>query len=260
MSIIPYKKTKTIVKAKRTYKRKPPSKDLILRVVKNYESRQLETKQQTVSMTYTLFNSSIGSVSEFYPLMPAVIAGTSNNNRIGDTIQPTKLIIRGYISFASDSNINAQEIISRMFVLQDKSVKNYNLLTSMSIKILDNGATDVPFTGSLLDIIMPQNKKRFRFFSDRKHTFLKSYGYTNPTTGTSQVSMHSSTVKYFTVTLTPKHLPAKLTYDPSDNNAYPLNFAPFIALGYAYAQNNTPDNIETKIGMSYTSTLYYKDA
>lgn len=94
--------------------------------------------------------------------------------------------------------------------------------------------------------------------ADKKHTFFKPYGNTDTGIGTI-TSMHSSLVKYFTITLThQKQLPAVLKYN-GVINTQPTNFMPLLALGYASVQNQSPDVATTQIGLSYTSTLYYKE-
>ena len=71
--------------------------------------------------------------------------------------------------------------------------------------------------------------------------------------------MHSSMVQFVTITLTEKKMPAMLKF-ASASNTYANNFLPLVALGYAYGQNQSPDISNLQLGISWTSTLYYKDA
>jgi len=249
---------KVVKKRKGMYKRKSNAlvtKNVLYKAINSHQ----ETKVVTTELAYTLFNSGISSNTEYYGVLPSILAGTTASQRIGDEVRPIRLEIRGYISMSSSIE-SAAAFMSRMFCFQDKQVRSYTLGSSTSVNLLQFGAVTTAYTGALLDQTRPKNTDRFRFFCDRKHTFLKPYGYiTGSLSGSAITDSAPSLVKYFTITLTQKHMPARLKFT-DQSTTFPVNFAPFIALGYAGANNETPDTLTTKIGMSFTSTLYYKDA
>jgi len=252
------KMSKNIPKVKRNpYRKKRPtvSSNVKLYVNKTID-KKLETKQVMYTLTPTFFNSAVQSTSEFYQVIPPVSIGSGQTGRIGESIQPIKIVVRGYINYAADTNQTPNELITRLFCFQDKSVRSWDLKTSISTNLLDSGGSGSQYTGTLINNCTPHNKDHFTWFKDKRHVILKPYGYTN-TALTAISSMHSSMVHYFTITLTQKDLPKSFKYDASD---YPTNFCPVIALGYSYAQNNSPDVGATQVLMAYTSTLYYKDA
>lgn len=238
--------------------RKKTTKPAIKQTIQRILANNIETKSVTYTLTSTAFNSDIGA-NEYYQLIPAISQGTGQTNRIGESIQPQRIVVRGYVNFWANNYERAQEIIARLFCLQDKAVKSWDLKAQMSLNVLDTGGAGSTFTGSLLNVVTPHNNDRFKFFYDKKHHFLKSYGYTNSVGGasTSMTSMNNSLVWFFSFTLDKKDLPAHFKYDGS---TYPINFAPAMALGYSYAQNDTPDVVNTQLLMSYSSTLYFKDA
>lgn len=254
-AIVPYKKKAN----KRPYKSKA-STSLIKYEVNKIINRKIQTKKVTHALAFLAFNSGITSASEFYPLVPILSPGVGDNQRIGDSIEPVKIVVKGYITFLANSIVSAEELISRMFIFQDKSVKSHNNVGQMNLKLIDSGAAPTIFNGSIYDTIYPHNTEHFSWYMDKRRSHMKPYGYTNSVSTTQITSMNKTLVQFFSFTFTKKHLPAKLYYDSADLLAYPTNFNPVIALGYAYAQNNTPDVAETKLGMTYTSTLYYKDA
>lgn len=244
------------------YRRKPYQKRAvkanIKTAIKTYIAKSQETKTVSIQLPNTAFNSGIGSTSEYYALVPACAQGSGQTNRIGESIVPQKIVVRGYINFRANQIQSAQELIARLFCFQDKSIKAYANLTSVGTNLLDLGGAGTPFTGTLMNMCTPHNSDKFTFFADKKHTFLKPFGYTNNGVQTSAItSMNSSLVWFFNITLDKKHLPATFKYDGSD---YPLNFCPLLALGYSYAQDDSPDTVSTQISMAYNSTLYYKDA
>lgn len=257
-----YSKKNTVTK--KVYKRKAKaiSKPNVTSLVKQIIYKECETKQNSITQSYTLFNSGISSTSEQYSLLPVIVLGTNSFNRIGDTIRPIKLVIRGVItSFADYSTGNepyAQMLRTRLFVYQDKSIKCEVDKNSCSLDVLDYGNSMTAYTGSLLDNTVPNNKQKFQFFADKKHTIHKPYGWTNSSTS-ALTSMHSSMVKPFTIVIE-KGLPAVLHYDNNKSTNYPTNFLPLLSLGYSYAQNTSPDTVRTQIGASWQATLYYKDA
>ena len=267
---MPPKKTAS----KRPYKKrayKPRAKKAASKLVTKAQlykaiAKQTETKQATTELTFTTFNSPISSATgEFYVPLPGLGQGVAADQRLGDQIRPKRLVIRGYINYdtTDTSDQAANMIISRLFCFSSKAIRDNANKGSMSSALLTNGGNPSQFTGALLDITRPQNREYFTFYKDMRHTFLKPFGYTGnniaPSVNQDITAMDRSLVKFFTITLTQKHMPAVFKYD-TNAATFPTNFLPCIALGYAYASNATPDSLLAKIGMSYSATLYYEDA
>jgi len=216
-----------------------------------------ETKMVCVEQAFSGYNSPISLNTEMNNILPSINNGTTQSDRIGDSIRPIRLVVKGYITYTADTTASASMIISRLLCFQQKGIRDNVNKSGLSTNLLQFGSTNTQFLGSLLDITRNQNTDLFTFYYDKTHTFLKPYGLIGTTTPIA--SMDKSLVKYFTIVLDQRHLPAVLKYSGS-SSTYPSNFLPLLALGYAYAQNNTPDAVTTQLGMSYTSTLYFKDA
>lgn len=250
---------------KRPKKRVAKKRTPLAKLVKSIVMKQEETKFTSVTYPFTNFNSGIISIGDYVGCLPSVGAGTSQNARIGARIKPTKLVIRGYIAYKTDSFSGARLLGTRLFCFSDKSVSNYSVATSagQNFRLLDVGGTTSTFTGTAMDYILPHNTDAFKWYADKKHTLMKPYGLTNtlsPSSTGDMTSMDKTLFKPFTITIPASKMPANLIYDDSLSTVQPVNFAPFIAVGYSDLLNYTPDTATTQIGMEWVATLYYKDA
>jgi len=257
--------------AKREKKRasKSMSKPKVPSTVKSYVkrtmSRALETK--IVSTSYSAaFNSAINTVGDNVTILPACTQGVGQVNRIGAAVTPVKLVIRGYIVYKTDSYTNALLLGGRLFCYKDRSVSNYVTGTNAgaNFTLLDAGGTSVTFDGTNARYQFPHNSDEFVFFKDMKFRMLKPWGLASgaqgSTVGTAITSMNNTLYKPFTITLSGKDLPSTLKYDNTLSVNYPTNFAPYMALGYCDLLGYAPDVLPTQMIMTFTSTLYFKDA
>lgn len=227
--------------------------------------RNVETKIASNSTGWTTYNSSIGSAGDRLTLLPSIAQGTAQNQRIGNSIKPLKLVIRGYVAYnaqQSSANLDARMLGVRMFVYQDKVVKSYaNGVNNW--QLLDLGGTSGSFDGTPINFNTPHNTDMFIFYADKRFKMLKPYGYTNtgtPSTTITLTGVDSSMYHPFTITLTQKHLPSVLKFDATEDANFPINFAPYFSLGYCDLLNNSADALITQVGCSYVATLYYEDA
>lgn len=254
---------KTVVRRpkKRAVKKRTP----LAKLVKQIVMKQEETKFTTTTYSFTNFNSAINAVGDNIPVLPPLLNGTSQSGRIGSAVKPLKLVIRGYIAYKTDAYQGARMLGTRLFCYSDKSVSSYTVATSAgpNYRLLDVGGTTSNFTGSAMDYILPHNTDAFRWYADKKHTIMKPFGLTNtlsPTATGDITSMDKTMFRPFTIVIKGSKLPANLIYDDSLSTNQPVNFAPYLAVGYCDLLNYLPDTATTQIGMEWTSTLYYKDA
>lgn len=254
---------------KKVFKKRPKKrvakKQSIAKIVKQIVMKNEETKMVSLKYDWTLFNSSIIAVGDFMGVLPPISSGTGQNQRVGAAIKPLKLVIRGYVAYRTDGNQGARMIGTRMFCFSDKTVSNYTVGTSAgpNYRILDGGAGGELFNGSVMNYITPHNTDAFKWYSDKKHAMLKPFGYTNSLGGTASsdmTAMDKSLYKPFTITIPIGKLPSTLKYEESVSATYPVNFAPYLAVGYVDLLNYLPDTTTTQIGMEWCATLYYKDA
>jgi len=218
---------------------------------------------------YQAFNSTItGTIGDMLNVLPQIAEGTAQNQRIGHQIKPIKLIIRGFVNFFNPgaNNIQACAVGARLFCYQDKATRSYTS-SVFNNELLDIGGAGQAFIGNTIDYVLPHNNDQFTFYMDKKMKMYKPFGLMN--TGSAiltaggtpdMISVGSGLFHPFTITLTSKHLPAQLKYDPTESSVWPVNFAPRLSLGYADLFNFSPDTLTTKVAMQFCSTLYYEDA
>jgi len=237
--------------------------------VKTTMRKEEETKKCSDIMGITSFNSGISSSGDFIDILPTILQGTAENNRIGSAIRPIKLVIRGYVSYVTNSFasgiVDARMLGVRLFCFSDKTQPCYttNLSAGSNYNILDQGGSSAAFTGTITNYLTPHNSDQFKFYADKSWVMLKPFGTTNNTTPspTNAIPAWNSTVfRPFTITIKSSQMPATLKYDQAISVGAPVNFAPFLALGYTDLQNSLPDVVTQQIEMSYVATLYYKDS
>lgn len=229
--------------------------------------RQAETKIVSTSYGLTLFNSSISGSADFITCLPPIGLGTGQSSRIGDEVKPIKLVIKGYITYnmtlAGGPLSDARIIGGRLFCFQDKANKCYQN-SIFNNTLLDNGGTSSTFTGVTINYTQPVNTDEFTWYCDKKMVFRKPFGVTNAGTGasatTSITGFDDSLFQEFEIVLTQKELPSKLKWESGVSPVNPVNFAPYIALGYVDLSGSAPDSVVTQLAMQFVSTLYYEDS
>jgi len=265
---MPYARKRRATTKKRTRRpRKMAVPRNIKSIIQKTINRNLETKYASISNTFTMYNSGITAPADTAYILPPVPVGTGQEQRIGSTIRPIKMVIRGYVNYATQNSTlsDARQIGARLFVYKEKSISGYNQypLSGGNARLLDAGGSALAYTGTAMNFITPKNTDEFHFFADKRFKIMKPWGLTNnftPSQSNAIASMNSSLWHPFTITLTQKQLPAVLQYEPTNSNSYPVNFAPILALGYSDLLNSGVDTLTTQIGMEWISTLYYKDA
>lgn len=260
-----FRKNKQLRKKAPMKRRAPVRRAPLAKLVKNIVLRNSETKMATQQFNIAGFNSSITSLADFNQLIPSISQGTVQNARVGVAIKPIKLVIRGYIIYKTDTNQGARMIGTRLFCFSDKSVSNYAtaLASGVNYNLLDNGGSSNSYTGTALNYTQPHNSDLFRFYADQKHTILKPFGLTNtlaPGTSSDLTALDKSMYKPFTITIPASKMPSVLKYDDVLSSGFPINFAPWLAVGYSDLLGYTADTTATQIIMQFNSTLYYKDA
>jgi len=205
-------------------------------------------------------NSAIGS-ADCYPIVPEIApldsaTGSTACQRIGDRITPKGLQVKGVISINPEQGTNdLGDFYVRLIIASQKDIKVGSGVTGH----VDTGALlrpgfptagndQVPFNGNTMELNYPINKDKFRVYKDKVYRF-------KMTKSLSQDTWDQYSVRY---TYTFKDLPSSFTFDEGNGN-YPNNFAPFVALGYAYSDGKTPDTIQLKVIHNCFSQLTFED-
>lgn len=265
---------KNIWRKKRIAKRRPAKKGKSNALVTKTQlyrvlHRNIETKACTARGSWTAYNSAISATGDLQAVIPQVAQGVGQNQRVGVEIRPKKLVIRGYYAYNTDALNNSiyyQQALmlgARLMVFQDKTTRYYSN-SIYNFNLLDDGGAPTSYNGTVINHLLPHNSDQFTFFYDKSSKILKPFGYTNsiaPTTSTEITSLNTTLFHQFTITLTAKDMPAVLKFDDGASPSnYPLNFAPYMALGYCDLMNKPADSSVTRLAMDWVATLYYEDA
>jgi len=205
-------------------------------------------------------NSAIGTadclplVQEITPLDAA--AGDTSTQRIGDRIKPKSLVVRGVVS-VSDAQADTKNLYVRIVIAAQKDVKVGSSVTAGNVDVAhllkpayigSPGQVETSFAGRTSDIYAPINTDKFRVYYDKVHLLCPASNQTVENTRGS----YRWTYRF-------KDLPAALTYDAGNGN-WANNFAPFCALGYAYADGSSPDVATLRVTSTYSSMFTFEDA
>lgn len=253
----------TIKKAVRSLKRKS-----LVRTIKKVIHSQVETKQAYTTSGNSLiqFNSGITVNADYQTLLPSITNGSGDFNRIGDQIRAQSLIVKGYIKFEPtnpNTFIRNPCVIARLFILSLKKnqfIGDVQTQTTALVGLLKKGGTTSQWTGVLSDIYAPVNTDLFTVHMDKKY-YLNQTNYTTIGGPASAVfpSDIKNTVKFFSHSLKVKN--KLLRYDANFNSGLnPINYAPFMLLGYAYLDGTTPDTLASPLGLHYDVVFNYEDA
>lgn len=207
-------------------------------------------------------NSPIGAadceplIREIRPLDTA--AGNTSCQRVGDKIKPKSLTVKGVLSINPDQGTDSRgDLYARVIIATQKDIKVGSRVDTGAVDAgsllrpgFDGvGVDQVAFTGLTQDLNSPINRNKFHVYYDKVFKFsltraLGSDAWTN----------YSHRWSY-----TFKKLPATLTFDEGNGN-WVNNFAPFVAIGYAYSDGSAPDTVQTKLISNTYAQLTFEDA
>ena len=259
---------------KRGYRRnakrvtKPKRKSTFAQRVKKVMSSVAETKQafHSSGTSLVMFNSGIDATGDLQQIVPSIVNGTEQNQRIGQQIRAQKLNVKGYIKLnvnqLTDST-TLPSVIARMMVVSMKTAGNFNDAQTQAARIgtlLKKGGTTTAFTGLISDIHAPINTDVFTVHYDKRFYLNQSFiNVTGPSPATTILSQDiKNTLKFFNINVKCKNRILKYDEDVS-SDTLPTTFAPFLLLGYAYLDGSSPDTVSTNLGLQYQATLNYED-
>nr|WPR18634.1 MAG: capsid protein [Chemarfal virus 264] len=248
-------------------------------------SRSTETKQVAwydgpvpsngtyAQWSYVNQNATITSnTTDILRLIPQVVQGTGDNQRIGERISPKSLIVKGACTVLAN---NMQplpgfksDMVVVIYVLQHVTLKSYAALTASNdfTQLLRTGEnTTAAFQGTIRDAQMPVEDAYYRLLKMKKIRL--RYAGVQPHDNASvppnqwiSVDNSHSFSGEFQFNLS-KHLPKQFKYPESASVAGandPTNSSIFMCVGQ-YQMNGTvvQDNL---IAFQYMSQLKYKDS
>lgn len=290
----------------RNRKMKPRSKKPVARLskpvrraIKNIVRGEAETKYtnwyQTLNTTgesratgflsgsgWAVQNQSItNNELDILRVIPTVIEGTGDFNRIGARIRPVSLKVRGQVRVRLDLLNSTATLPTNftvdLYVIQHRRLKDYTSLYSLNnfaqfLETGEGGTTE--YTGISINSGMRVSQQNYTVLQ-RKRITLRYAGVVNGVSATAPYSVANAHTFYaeYSLNLT-KHLPKVLQYseaevngsavDPLTLNA-PTNSSIFMCMGYPSWTNSMNNGTagsanNSFLEQTYVSELGFKDS
>lgn len=226
--------------------------------------------------SYINQNASIATnATDIQRLIPYVVSGTGDNQRIGEKIKPVALNLKGSVCLFTN-NINppnnttgrTQDLYVVIYILQHVTLKSYTALQLSNDfnQLLKTGEnTTVPFNGHVWESQMPVEDAYYKLLKKKKYR-LRFYGTQQAQAGdppgnawVSQTNPHSYRAEY-NISLS-KHLPANFKYPESNATSGlndPTNSSIFMCMGVYQADGSVLNGVSV-IQQQYVTSLKYKD-
>lgn len=255
-----------IQKAFRKSRLSKPAAKAVRSIAKAVVRRETEDKFVS-SEGSVLFNNTISSSSECYPVIPQITVGTGDYQRIGDKVRGKYLYVKGYLqldqNFLSLSSGSAYipPFTGRVMILSQKNIKvggDVSSRADVAHLLKDNVATGTarPYNAGILDNLAPINKDLFNVHMDRKIKFSWINRGDLSVSGDTGFGVGQERTKYFSCRI---KLPATMTFDDGNIN-WPNNCAPFLCFGAVCDDGTSPYSVSTPFRVGWLSTAYFEDA
>lgn len=229
-------------------------------VVKRAIARSTENKLIGWKVEGQVYHNSAINSADCVPLLQQIAVGADSNLRIGDRVTPKRFTVKGMLSMYPPSTLNPyntlQPIYARIVILSQKNIKVGSAITggvdaAHLLRPGYAGADQKQFNGDTLDLSEPLNTDLFRVYMDKVVRFAPVQ---TPATGAGPQPEYGRRWSY-----TFKSLPSSLTYDEG-NGDWNNNFAPFLAIGYAFSDGTAPDLVTQRLVSNVSSFLSFEDA
>lgn len=206
---------------------------------------------------FTNFTSAITSTNEVYGLIPPVIQGSDDHQRVGNTIQPVSLNTMVNVTLVNGS----ASVYADIFFCTAKAVKSYGLTPDVPTGQLfnDGQGANVAYDGTSFTAMLPINKSEFTILHKRRIKLQSALG--DPNTALSGGGGASTSVFPYSASFSVKiPLPSKLVFEDNTKD-YPSNSFPFMMVGFCGTdQHGNTSPTSARIQVQAQSHLYYKDA
>lgn len=235
-------------------------------MVRRMLARNLENKQVGWQVESNVQHNSAISGADCEPIVGQIVpidsaTGNTSTQRQGDRISPKSLVVKGVLSYQPDTCTTSQPVYARIVIASQKSIKVGSQVLASAIDanrllrpgLAGTGNDQVQFTGATMDLNYPINKDLFHVYMDkivRLNTGIPSSGGY----GDSPFPNYCTRWSYKF-----KKMPTALTFDEG-NGDWPNNFAPFVAIGYAFSDGTAPDVVTTKLISNVFSVMQFEDA
>lgn len=232
------------------------------RAVGRIIDRRSETKMVSAPVwSSTTFNGQM-TQNDARPVIPEVLNGNADYNRVGDKIRPVSLSVRGSFGFSNNMLQDNRPLICRLLCLSQRNIKTNDEVTNWAWRNLLKpnsqiaGIFQTYYDGTSVTAMMPINKELFTVHKDITFKLLPVHNVGGPTQSVEARPQGVKEVKF-----TVKGLPTTLRYDDafSASPGIATNAAPFFVFGYYYADGSPADIVNSRIVGDISSYLYFKD-
>lgn len=213
--------------------------------------------------------STLSSLGSVVPLIPALLQGVTQGERVGSEIRPKAFSVKGIVNLSGKVN-QAWNVRVRIMVVQDKSNLDLsqqadfqNVVGSSLLMSSTGSGLTVGYNGSLANHFAPINTDRYKVWYDAEFPLSAPVGQTSqqsPLIAGAMASMSPNSSKAFDINV---KLPATLKYDDgAGTSQFPVNSAPYMLIGWcnpdeaAIYSSNGPQPVY----VTATSKLIYSDA
>lgn len=223
-----------------------------MKLMRTMIGKEAENKQRGFIVENGVLHNAPISDADVVPIVQSIPEGTSSLTRLGDRIKPKSLSVRGVVGLNPDYNPDNKPMIVSVYILAAKDKKT-NALVAAGAGLADllkpniGGTEQVPWDGTTLRSTYPPNTGKFRVYMAKQFRLCPG-----------SLAGGTREFDFFKWKYTFKELPANLTFDEA-NGDDPNNFAPFLAIGWCYADGSAPPVIPRLISHC-SSVLQYEDA
>lgn len=224
--------------------------------------KNVESKQAFHSLATTSYNSGINATGDAPRVVPTILQGTAEDNRIGEQITAQSLKVKGAIVYNPSTGQYGtyanSRIAVRLMIVQPRQYSNLddvqaNIATWCNT-LLKKGSNSVAFTGILSDLWAPINSDAIIKYYDR--LFYMSAPYQQTAVGS---TLMGNSTKFFNISLKLRNKILKYNSLVASGQQ-PTNYAPVVLLGYAHLDGSSPDTLSTAVQMTYDTMLTFEDA
>lgn len=253
-----YSKKRTY-KSKGFKKRSVKTKKPMVKLIQSVINKNMEDKFAWRTVTDIAYNSAITAQADAVSIMPSISSGTGDASRVGVQIHGKQLLIQGHmISNMTNNSYSDARICVRMMIVTPKGYLGYtpayNSAVTWLAYLLKKGASTTAFNGNVSDLYAPINTDAITCHYD-KLIYLNS-PYVPSTPGGAYPVTRST--KFFKISLPVNRI---FKYDSAvDSGLLPVNYNPFIILGYAHLDSSVPDTVQTQVNLSWTAQFRYQDS
>lgn len=256
----PRKYSKPVKKAIRRV-RNTAFKKKVLSVIRS----QAETKEAFHEQPTTDFNSGISGTGDVLKIVPNIVQGVANNERIGEQIRVTSIQVRGILQMLPQNigqGDSLRKIACRVMIVTPKSYGNWSSAPGNQANwlptLLRKGGTTKPFEGLTSDLFLPVNTDAITCHYNKVFYFNQSTYGTSTSSGYVEFSQ-DKLVRFLNIKLKCRNKLVKYDEDIDSGNT-PANLGYFMLVGYCFVDGTSPDLISTRIRLQYDSFMKYEDA